>query len=428
MNLPSGSTIVSAWLFYSATQANGAQNVASSIYSPISFTAPSGKKTSITPLAVNVNSILDSDPPNYTGTQNTYYHASIDVTNLMEGSGSYTIGGVPGCLGRSVSDTFETNYAGWSIVIAYLNESLPMRNITIWDVFDIIRGGVTANISLVGFATPPLGYPLSGKLFFSVGSGDGYIAGDQAMFGPDYSSLTVLSGPYNASGNFFQAQINDDNGNLSTTGTFGTRNQPFASSGASGVSEAARQGWDKTAIDISSLLQNNQTSAAIRLSSTQDLYFPQTAATEINLMSAVLNPTKSVTPSTALVGDTLTYKITLANTGQEPAFDVNITDAITSIASNVSFVPGSLTVNGSPTAYNPVTGFTLPGPYATGTTVTIEFKVLVNAMPVPNPFTNVAVVKYSYIPSAGGEAIIVEELTNPVIIRILEGTRGIAFI
>ncbi len=429
--LPAGSTILSAWLFYSATQKNkakiGPSDVSAYIYGSIGFTVPSGKKTNVAPLAVNVDSIIDVKTQIGSESLNTFYHASIDVTRLMEGSGSYTISGVPGCLGLREDERYETNHAGWTIVVAYENPNMPMRNLTIWDLFNLVRNNTT-DILLEGFATPPLGYPLSGKLFLSAAGGDNYIDLDVVKFGPNASSLIPLSGPNNAVKNFFQSQINDDNGLLSTAGTFGTRNQPFVDSGEGTATEAARQGWDKTVVDISQYLTNDQTTAAIRLSSDLDIYLPQTAATQIELLNAVLSPQKSVTPTTATVGSTLTYTISFTNTGAEPAYNIKISDVLTSFATNISFIPGSLTVDGNPTTYDPNVGFTLPGPYTKGSTVTIEFKVLVNDMPVPNPFKNVASVTYSYISSAGGDEIIVEELTNHVTVTIITSTRGIEFI
>lgn len=47
----------------------------------------------------------------------------------------------------------------------------------------------------------------------------------------------------------------------------------------------------------------------------------------------------------ASIGDTLTYTITLQNTGNIPATNVIITD---SIPTGTTFIPGSVTINGIP--------------------------------------------------------------------------------
>ena len=116
------------------------------------------------------------------------------------------------------------------------------------------------DIPVSGFFTPVSG-PLNGRILLSVQEGDANITGDQSFFGPTAGSLINLSGPNNNANNFFGSQINNDSGNLDTTGTFGTRNQnPFTGINIS----AGRQGWDITNVDASATLVNSQTSEATK--------------------------------------------------------------------------------------------------------------------------------------------------------------------
>ena len=128
------------------------------------------------------------------------------------------------------------------------------------------------------------------EIVLSSTEGDADLIGDQALFGPNFSSLNALSGPNNAVNNFFGSQINNAAGNLDTTGTFGTRNQS-ASTGTN--ISAGRQGWDITSIDISPYLTNSQVSAAIRLTTNGDAYMLNTVGLQININSPNIQATKA---------------------------------------------------------------------------------------------------------------------------------------
>lgn len=78
-------------------------------------------------------------------------------------------------------------------------------------------------ITLTDFITPDL-LPITGRLFVSAQEGDAVLEGDRMLFGRDAASLAPISGPNNPEDNFFASQINDQNGVLDTSGTFGTRN------------------------------------------------------------------------------------------------------------------------------------------------------------------------------------------------------------
>ncbi|MBN1040473.1 DUF11 domain-containing protein, partial [Clostridium botulinum] len=104
---------------------------------------------------------------------------------------------------------------------------------------------------------------------------------------------------------------------------------------------------------------------------------------------------KSVDKAFADVGDTLTYTITLKNTGNVTADNVVFTDTI---SSGTSFVTDSVTLNGATqTGVSPAppTGVTV-GSIAPGSASTIVFKVTVTTIPSPNPIPNNGTVNYTY--------------------------------
>lgn len=103
---------------------------------------------------------------------------------------------------------------------------------------------------------------------------------------------------------------------------------------------------------------------------------------------AVLDVIKIVDKAFAQIGDTLIYTITINNTGTVVAENVVFTD----IPSNgISFVLGSLIVNGIPTVGNPSLGIPIPDISPMGS-VTVTFEVTVDAIPVPNPTQNIAAI------------------------------------
>lgn len=288
------------------------------------------------------------------------------------------------------------------------------------------------SFSVTDFCTPPVGNPLAGKLFVSAAFGANYIDGDQLRFGPDDASMINLYGPNNNALNFYQSQINSDiNGTLTTTGTFGTSNQPV---NTNDVLPSGRFGWDKTMIRLDSLLTNQQQSASIQMicqtitPNRHDVHNMVTMALQIDLMSANMTGVKTITPTVASVGDTLNYSITLTSTGPEPAHDITVKDLLGG-ATNLSYVANSLQVDGVGYAGNPITGINLPGPYPQNSSISITFKVHVDAMPVPNPFTSAADVTYNYIPGCSMDAVGEPFSTNSVTVTIQgENVRGVPFI
>ncbi|MGL6105485.1 DUF7507 domain-containing protein, partial [Romboutsia sp.] len=102
---------------------------------------------------------------------------------------------------------------------------------------------------------------------------------------------------------------------------------------------------------------------------------------------------KSVDKSFAAVGEKLTYSFTATNTGNAPAINTLFNDIL---RAEVSFVPGSVLVNGViKPSYDPQIGFTL-GQVERGQVATIEFQVTVNSLPDPNTIQNHSTTVYSY--------------------------------
>ncbi|MED2580002.1 DUF11 domain-containing protein, partial [Bacillus thuringiensis] len=393
LNIPAGSTILYAELVWGGNYLSRDQNITSVLGNPVSFTTPVSTY-SITPSAVTAS--------NQTFVSNSitfgFYTRSADVTTLIQagGSGSYTTGAVPGLVDPIDASNGTINSAGWTLIVAYQNGTLPARNLTIYVAGNRVSAETgSADVSVSGFLTPS-GGPVSGRLFLSSTEGDADLTGDQALFGPNFSSLNALSGPNNAINNFFGSQVNNAAGNLDTTGTFGTRNQSASTS--TNIS-AGRQGWDITSIDISSYLTNSQVSAAIRLTTNGDAYMLNTVGLQININSPNIQATKSVNKSVAAIGDILTYTVTIPNTGLLPANNAIFID---SLPNGTSFIPGTVTVDNVPqTNANPTAGISL-GTINNGASRIVTFQATVVSLPSQNPISNTANITFQYTPIAGG--------------------------
>ncbi|ASZ16667.1 cell surface protein [Bacillus cereus] len=393
LNIPAGSTILYAELVWGGNYLSRDQNITSVLGNPVSFTTPVSTY-SITPSAVTAsNQTFVSGSVTF-----GFYTRSADVTSLVQagGSGSYTTGSVPGLVDPLDASNGAINSAGWTLIVAYQNGTLPARNLTIYVAGNRVSADTgSADVAVSGFLTPS-GGPVSGRLFLSSTEGDADLIGDQALFGPNFSSLNALSGPNNAVNNFFGSQINNAAGNLDTTGTFGTRNQS-ASTGTN--ISAGRQGWDITSIDISPYLTNSQVSAAIRLTTNGDAYMLNTVGLQININSPNIQATKSVNKSVAAIGDVLTYTVTIPNTGLLPANNVIFTDIL---PNGTSFIPGTVTIDNVPqTNANPAAGISL-GTINNGASRTVTFQATVVSLPNPNPISNTANITFQYTPIAGG--------------------------
>ncbi|HDR8067739.1 TPA: DUF11 domain-containing protein [Bacillus cereus] len=393
LNIPAGSTILYAELVWGGNYLSRDQNITSVLGNPVSFTTPVSTY-SITPSAVTAsNQTFVSGSVTF-----GFYTRSADVTSLVQagGSGSYTTGSVPGLVDPLDASNGAINSSGWTLIVAYQNGTLPARNLTIYVAGNRVSADTgSADVTVSGFLTPS-GGPVSGRLFLSSTEGDADLIGDQALFGPNFSSLNALSGPNNAVNNFFGSQINNAAGNLDTTGTFGTRNQS-ASTGTN--ISAGRQGWDITSIDISPYLTNSQVSAAIRLTTNGDAYMLNTVGLQININSPNIQATKSVNKSVAAIGDVLTYTVTIPNTGLLPANNVIFMD---SLPNGTSFIPGTVTVDNVPqTNANPAAGISL-GTINNGASRTVTFQATVVSLPSQNPISNTANITFQYTPIAGG--------------------------
>jgi uncharacterized repeat protein (TIGR01451 family) len=419
--VPPGSTILYAELIWGGSYSYGGEDVSASINTSITFKTPAGNYT-VSPSAATAQT-LGTPIAGGTCTVNTYcrYVRSTNVTGLVQigQSGTYEVGGVPATLALEANN----NGAGWTLAVVYSNPALPPRNLT---VFVGAEAGGAAPTGVSGFCTNLSG-PVKGRLLVSALEGDAQIAGDTMRFGPNVGSMVNLSGPNNPVGNFFGGQINGDTGALNLGGTFGGSNHNIT---ANTSVVGARQGYDITNVDISSSLINSQTTAVAQGTTIQDQYIINALAIQIDVGAPKFPLTvKTANRTVTYVGDVVTYSINLDNTaGTANATNVFFTDTP---PPGMSFVPGSVIVNGvaQPT-FSPVTGFNV-GTVATGAIGTVTFQVQVNtipAAPAPAQYANKAKWTFDFISCAGfaPEAGLVETNANIITAIRIEPTKTVS--
>ncbi|MEK5061634.1 DUF11 domain-containing protein, partial [Paenibacillus sp. FSL H7-0326] len=407
LRLPEDSEVLYAELIWAGTYAvtRGTNNYAAFINKSVSLTTPQGTTFSISPDPVTAQESHRNATDNYFRSQN--------VTSIIQqgGAGTYTVGGVVGNLDLGNS---SANNCGWTLCVVYENSALPFRNLTLYvgDV-EIASGIPELTTTLTGFATPTSG-PISGRMALCAQDGDANKTGDQVLFGPDVSSLTVLQGPNNYPSNFFASQINDDNGLLDTSGTFGDRNQIAGQPGRQIV--GGRQSWDITNIDVSSTLSNSQTSAVFQLRTGGDGYAVLAIGIYIDINSPRVTVDKTVDATQAVIGQVLTYTVVIENSGTVTADTAFLLDQL---PNNTAFVPGSVTIGGDPAEdANPVSGIPL-GALEPGSRITVTYQVRVISIPPDGVIVNEAVVNFEYQSVTGGPIYAGDITSNDVVTPVL---------
>lgn len=388
--LPSGSTVLYAELIWGGTYINGTVNLSAAINNPVSLITPAGSTFSITPDATTSNTVD-------LGGGASAYVRSANVTSIISqgGAGTYTTGGVVGTI--VIPSDSTANHAGWTLGVIYQNTSLPFRNMSLRAGAILVQAtSAPVSTTITGFATPITG-ALGGRALFSAQEGDANRSGDQALFGPTSATLVALSGPNNFANNFFASQINNDLGNLNTTGTFGTRNQTNGNPGTNII--GGRQGCDITNVDVSARLVNNQSSAILQLTTSGDAYVLNGNAIQVDINAPKINVTKSANVSGPIVGDTVTYTVTVSNTGTASAASVVLSDAL---PTGSAFVTGSVVVAGvSKPTFDITAGISL-GSLALSTSITVTYQAKVTSLPSPQNIANTANAAFTFQSVAGG--------------------------
>lgn len=323
-----------------------ATDVSANIDDPVILSI-GGNTLSVTPSGDTELTITDLTPVMFDA---YYYMRSADVTSFIgqHKTGVYAVSGVPATEDTTIN---SLNAAGWTLIVAYRDGSEPIRNLSVFVGGSFVDEQETQDYTVSGFCAPPSGV-VNGRVSVSAIEGDANLDGDTlGIAETDSGPFELLSGPNNPLNNFFGSQINDKDGLLDTSGSFGTSNHdPSTSTNVAG----ARQGWDVTTVNVSSSddqLANDQTEAVIRTTTEGDSYAPIAVALEIDVKSPDFgNSTTEASTTLTQIGDTFTVTAAITNTGEADAtamaFSLDLDPGLTLDSYTTDGSPGD--VNGSP--------------------------------------------------------------------------------
>src|SRR5205085_889070 len=112
--------------------------------------------------------------------------------------------------------------------VAFRDHSQPLRNLTVFVGGSFVDENTQEDYSVDGFCAPPSG-TINGRIVVSAIEGDANLTGDVLEIAPTTADdFRPLSGPNNPVDNFFCSQMNDNDGELDQSGTFGGANQDAA--------------------------------------------------------------------------------------------------------------------------------------------------------------------------------------------------------
>lgn len=268
-----------------------------------------------------------------------YYQGTADVTAFVRsiGSGTYRVSGFNTFRLRNtlgVLITSDITYSSWHLVVFYKLDSEPVRNLTLFDGFDLIQGR-TLTTQLTGFLVPNTG--AEGRLGIVAYEGDASLTGDLVRL-----NGTTLTSTNNPANNFFNSTKTNLGTLVSVKGDV-----PQLTGGPGSMS-----GLDMDIVDVTSLVAAGAKTATFETTSTTDEVLIGSVVTSFASTTPVLsgsNKTYAVytpamvqrTDGRVLPGDIVEYTIAVGNNGNDAATNVIVRDVL---PQQVTFVPGSLTI------------------------------------------------------------------------------------
>jgi large repetitive protein len=330
LKIPENSKILYAELIWGGNYRYLDQNIGSELNNSVKLTLPNNQAKEIKPVDVTAAEVQES---------NSYVRTSGDIKDLiaLSGSGKYSLSGVPSLM---IKDNPYNNYVGYTLAVVYYNQNEPARNLSFFTAAEQVGADQLTNTAEVkGFATPTTG-KVSGKLLVSAQEGDSMYSGDKLKFGSKPDNLVDLQGPNNNINNFFASQINNGDGNLDKTGSFGNVNQSRNTNKL-----GSRQGWDITGVNLSNNLSNNQNTAYARATSTGDAYLINALGIQIEVNSALPLIVLKLEPQ---IGDCknniLKLAINVKNNGTATSIDGRLSQIV---PEGFSLMDNSILINGN---------------------------------------------------------------------------------
>ncbi len=260
LNIPAGSTIEYARIYWQGRKAATSNNLAWDSASMATATSIQIRKGNTGPFTQ-----LTADVRDFDSTQSTnwirVYSASADAINVVNGSGQYYIN--TATFDTQTGATSSANpqdglgaYGAWVLVVVYQDPNeTKARNVTIFDGYRIVQSGNSINIPVSGFLTPRSG-TVDSKTYVFAAEGDRFLTNNGDVI--KMAGLTF-------------------NTTLRTLGTFDSR---VDVTGVRSPSLNNNNGIDIHLYDTGTtpgarnIITTNETGANFQFTSDQDTYFP----------------------------------------------------------------------------------------------------------------------------------------------------------
>ncbi|MBY0256933.1 SdrD B-like domain-containing protein [Methylobacterium sp.] len=213
-----------------------------------------------------------------------------------------------------------------------------------WRVTVTVPEGISKNLTIRDILPGGAGAVTSGK-FLLVGVTDATVGGNITGFGSTVGTITDSNGD----------GIND-------TVTFSLGNVTNAPDNVEDAKDTVTFDITARVLDDASNRRGDVDTNKATVSVTDPSGSTKTTEvrSSVEIVEPVLDITKTVNPTTADAGDTLTYTVTLTNTSgsfRAPAYEVSIDDLLAQLPPNAQFLPGTVTLgSGQPAGTTIVTG------------------------------------------------------------------------
>jgi hypothetical protein len=294
LQLPPGATVTHARLYWSALAGSGDQTL-STLSRDGEFSAE----------VTALSSTTQIDPPD------EFYQSTADVTALVQehGAGAYRLGGVDALDPVDLSN--NVYYAGWWMVVLYERAADPLRNLSVFEGFELVSADSDQSVQLSGFSVPTGAFDAHlGVVAFE---GDESLSGDELRFGPGLP--LEVADRLEGTDNFFNSSRRLNGAPLSFAGDL-----PQLTGDAN-----SQSGLDLDVVDVTDRVVAGQTSAELHAltGGDTDLYLLSGFVTSISTFSPELTEsTKTVEDlngGALRPGDELEYTILVTNTGSDAA-------------------------------------------------------------------------------------------------------------
>lgn len=315
LTVPTGASVTHAFLYWGATAATGAADTQVTL-----------ERTGAGGFSQSIEATQSFVP----GTNNAY-QAVADVTSIVQvaGSGAYRVSGVSATAFANVNNS--NVFAAWALVVFYERASDPLRTIAVFDGLDAVYNGNPQSAMLTGFRVPNANW--NAKLGVIAYEGDNTTTGDSLQF-----NGTAIADAVSPGNNFFNGSRSYLGSPVSVAGDL-----PQLTGGAQSMA-----GVDLDVVDVTGLVTAGATSATLSATSTGDTYylgaFITSVSTFVPVFATTTKTVRDVDGSPTIPGDTLEYVIEVENTGNDASVDTSLSDVV---PSGVTYVPGSLKVDGS---------------------------------------------------------------------------------